>query len=130
MWFPKSPAHSDSKSVLDFIPSFNKAKYMEYTILGWQKYAFIYYHTITSYSNWQVCLLLIFTSFGSKYIKNQLEHEYQLFIASVVHGVSYRGGQLSIFQFLQVAGFGGTVISYWSVLIFILVYCTEWPNNN
>ena len=68
---------------------------------------------------------LIFTSFGSKYIKNQLEHEYQLFIASVVHGVSYRGGQLSIFQFLQVAGFGGTVISYWSVLIFILVYCTE-----
>ena len=36
MWFPKSPAHSDFKSALDFIPNFNKAKDMEETILGRQ----------------------------------------------------------------------------------------------
>ena len=34
MWFPKSPAHSEFESVLDFIPSFSKAKDMEEAILG------------------------------------------------------------------------------------------------
>ena len=48
MWFLKSPVNFDFKNVLGFIPSLNKAKDIEKTILGRQNQAIIY--KITSYS--------------------------------------------------------------------------------
>ena len=47
MWFPKSLAHSDLKTVLNFIPRLNKAKVVEETMLGLQNPAFIYFDKIT-----------------------------------------------------------------------------------
>ena len=68
MWFRKSPAHSDFKSVFDFIPSFNKTKYMEETLMGQQiMQSFI---TIESQAIQidKKKILLIFISFGRKFI--------------------------------------------------------------
>ena len=42
MWFPKSPAHSDFKYILDCILSVNKVKDIDETILGRQNHALIY----------------------------------------------------------------------------------------
>ena len=41
MWFTKSPNHSDCKTVIDFIPSFNKVKYVEEITLEQQNHTFI-----------------------------------------------------------------------------------------
>ena len=43
----KNPAHSDFKTVLDFIPILNKVKDLEERILGQQNHAFIYFDKIT-----------------------------------------------------------------------------------
>ena len=47
MWFPKSPAHSDLKTVLNFIPRLNKAKVVEETMLGRQNPVLTYFDKIT-----------------------------------------------------------------------------------
>ena len=52
---PSKNTHSDTKSVVDFILSFNKHKInRKETILGCQNHVFICCNTITSYSNWHI----------------------------------------------------------------------------
>ena len=60
MMFPKSPAHSDLKTVLNFIPRLKKTKVVEKTMSGRQNSALIYFDKITMIQIDKFKIFLIF----------------------------------------------------------------------
>ena len=75
MCFTKNPNHSDLKTVINFIPSFNKVKCVEEIILERQNLTFISFDKITNMQIDKLKLFPDFPLFGSKFIKDNAEQD-------------------------------------------------------